>query len=86
MGTSRHPRVWFAVAIAGLLAMVAVIWLPSLLPLTTTDSPLPIPDAASSLLPPLAKIGLTLLFVALGAGIGVGLILIYGAWFSRKAK
>jgi len=86
MGTSRHPRVWFVVAIAALLAMAAVIWLPTILTLATAESPLPTPDATTSRLPPLAKIGLTLLFVALGAGIGVGLILIYRAWLSRKAR
>jgi hypothetical protein len=86
MGESRQSRFGLVVAIAALLAMAAVIWLPVILPLATADSPLPTPDATLTPLPTLAKIGLTLLFVALGAGIGVGLILAYRSWHGRKAR
>ena len=94
MGQSRHPRLWLAVAVAALLAMAAVAWLPAVLPLGTTQSPLPTPladppspsDASSAPLSSLAKVGLTLLWVALGVLVGVGVIFVTLHWHRRSTR
>ena len=93
MGQSEHPRLRLAVAVAALLAMAAIVLLPTVVPLGTSQSPLPSPagstaspDESVSALSPLAKIGLTLLWIALGVGIGTGVILLTIAWYRRSAQ
>lgn len=93
MGQSQQSRLWLAVAVAALLAMATVVLVPTFAPLGTSRSPLPAPadaaptsDASGAALPPLAKIGLTLLWVALGVGVGVAVILTTVTWYRRSAK
>lgn len=82
----REPpavRVRVVVAIAALLAMAAVIWLPILVSPNPRESPLPAPDSASPPLSPLPGAMLTILIVAVGFGIGALVITIAGAWARR---
>ena len=90
MDRPHRPRLWLVVAVAALLAMAAVVLVPTVPPLGTNQSPLPAPadvaaapDTRITALSPLAKVGLTLLWVALGAGMGAGVILITVAWHRR---
>jgi hypothetical protein len=93
MDRPHCPRLWLAVAVAALLAMAAVALVPAVLPFATSQSPLPPPadvdaaprtaDATPSVL---AKIGLTLLWIAVGAAAGTGVLLISVAWQRRNPK
>jgi hypothetical protein len=74
MGNTRPTASWLAVVIAALIGMVAVIWLPVMLPASVAHSPLPLAEDAASSLPPLAELGLTLLVVGVGAGVGAGVV------------
>jgi hypothetical protein len=73
--------------------MAAVVLMPTIVPLGTSRSPLPSPaaavaasDASGAALPPLARIGLTLLWVGLGVGVGAAVILMTVTWYRRSAK
>jgi hypothetical protein len=92
MGQSQHTRLWLAIAGAALLALTAAIWLPAILPLGASQSPLPIPVAAAPLdasgapISPLAKAGWTLLWVGLGVVLGLGVVFVSLYWHRRSTK
>jgi hypothetical protein len=70
-----------------LLAVAAVIWLPTRQPLATIQSPLPTPGAAApSSLSTGGTAIVTVLFVALGAAAGLGFIAVHRAWSRRDRR
>jgi len=86
MDESPRSGVWLIVAVAALLAIAAVVWLPINLSPQGAQSPLQTPDSAAASLPPMAKAGITLLVVALGIGISVVVVLIDRRRHARRRE
>ncbi len=94
MRQSQVTRLWLAIAAIALLALAAAIWLPAILPLGASQSPLPTPVTAAGAplaasgapISPLAKAGWTLLWVGLGVVLGVGVVFVSLTWHRRSTK